>query len=58
MGTQSWMLDLQALQSAQTWEDLPVEPKKYIQLIEVISGVTISQISVSPEREQLFVRDH
>ena len=43
----------QDIQSARTWEDLPVEAQGYIREIENQVGVKVGWISVGPERDQM-----
>lgn len=43
----------QDIQSARTWEDLPVEAQEYIREIENQVGVKVGWISVGPERDQM-----
>ena len=43
----------QDIQSARTWEDLPVQAQDYIREIENRVGVKVGWISVGPERDQM-----
>jgi len=43
----------QEIQSARTWEDLPVQAQDYIREIENQVGVKVGWISVGPERDQM-----
>ncbi len=45
-----WQEDIQ---SARTWEDLPVQAQQYVQRIEEVVGVKVGWISVGPERDQM-----
>lgn len=41
---------------ARTWDDLPVEAKRYIELIEDTIGCPVTYISVGPERDSIIMR--
>jgi adenylosuccinate synthase len=43
---------------ARTWEDLPVEARRYLRRIEELVGVSIRWISVGPEREAMIAMAH
>jgi adenylosuccinate synthase len=49
-----WM---ESTSSARTFEDLPLNARKYLERIEEIVGVKISIIAVGPKRSQTIVRD-
>lgn len=48
-----WKTDISA---AKTYEELPVNAQKYIERIEVLTGVPVSIVSVGPRRDQTIVR--
>ncbi len=39
---------------AKSWEELPVNARKYLERIQELSGVTVGIVSVGPDREQTF----
>jgi adenylosuccinate synthase len=49
-----WM---ESTSSARTFEELPLNARKYLERIEEIVGVKISIIAVGPKRSQTIVRD-
>ena len=42
--------------TAQTWEDLPEAARRYVARLEELSGVSVSIVSVGPDRNQTIVR--
>ncbi len=48
-----WKTDISG---AKTFEELPVNAQKYIERIEVLTGVPVSIVSVGPRRDQTIVR--
>ena len=48
-----WKTDIS---SAKTFEELPVNAQKYIERIEILTGVPVSIVSVGPRRDQTIVR--
>lgn len=48
-----WKEDLRNIRS---WEELPTQAKAYVQYLEEQTGLTITRISVGPERSALIVR--
>lgn len=39
---------------AKSWDDLPLNAKKYLERIQELTGVTVGLVSVGPDREQTF----
>lgn len=48
-----WEEDITA---ARKWDDLPINAQAYIQKIEALTGIVVTQISVGPERDQVIIR--
>ena len=48
-----WKIDIS---SATKYEDLPKEFKSYVEYIEKETGVSISIISIGPERDKTIIR--
>jgi len=51
--TPGWSTDLRPLRN---WEELPLQAKKYIQIIEDFCGIPVTQISVGSERTAVMTR--
>jgi adenylosuccinate synthase len=45
-----WQEDVR---QARSWQDLPLQARQYLQRIESLCGVRVSQVSVGPERDQV-----
>ena len=45
-----WEADLTSVRS---WNDLPHQAQNYLERIAEISGVSVCQVSVGPERDQV-----
>jgi adenylosuccinate synthase len=48
-----WKEDISAIA---TWEDLPLNARKYLERMEELSGVPVGLVSVGPDRRQTFPR--
>jgi adenylosuccinate synthase len=48
-----WMADTTG---CRTWNELPQAARTYVERLEALAGVTISHVSVGPERAQMIVR--
>jgi adenylosuccinate synthase len=48
-----WMCDTT---KARTWDDLPMNAKKYVTRLEELCGCPIKYVSVGPERNQIVIR--
>ncbi|GAB7023292.1 adenylosuccinate synthase [Salidesulfovibrio brasiliensis] len=46
-----WDEDITA---AKSWDDLPLNARKYLERIQELTGVTVGFVSVGPDREQTF----
>ncbi|WP_420110795.1 adenylosuccinate synthase [Pseudactinotalea sp.] len=44
------------ISEARTWEDLPVNARRYVEALEEMSGTRISSVGVGPDREATVVR--
>jgi adenylosuccinate synthase len=40
-----------------TWDDLPIEAKKYVEFIETFVGVKVKYIGTGPGREHMIYRE-
>ncbi len=49
-----WKDEISGIKS---YEDLPVQARKYIEIIEQVMKVPVSMVSVGPERNQIIIRD-
>lgn len=51
---EGWQCDISAVRR---WDDLPLQAKRYIEMIETAVGRPVSFISVGPERESIIIKD-
>ena len=51
---EGWKCDISAVRR---WDDLPLQAKRYIEMIETAVGRPVSFISVGPERESIIIKD-
>ena len=51
---EGWKCDTSAVRR---WDDLPLQAKRYIEMIETAVGRPVSFISVGPERESIIIKD-
>jgi adenylosuccinate synthase len=50
---EGWRCDISA---AQSWEELPAQARRYLDMMEEAAGAPVEFISIGPDREQLIRR--
>jgi len=50
---EGWCCDISG---AQSWDELPAQARRYLEMMEQVAGAPVEFISIGPDREQLIRR--